>query len=69
MVKTIDEIINEVLGSKVITNGQHFEPQFKITRGEIHEIINKLPIIIYGENTTVDITPIGIVVKPTFMVS
>ena len=73
MIKTIDEIIDEVLIKNNI-NWLHTEERCKyqisegrvpITRRDVKEIINKLPIIVYGENTSVDITPNGIVVKPT----
>lgn len=71
--KTIDQIIDEV----VIEKNSHWlneeearetisEDRMGLSKSDVKEIINRLPIIIYGENTTVDITPNGIVVKPTF---
>jgi hypothetical protein len=71
--KTIDQIINEV----VIEKNKHWlneeeaidtinEDRLGLSKSDVKEIINRLPIIIYGDNTTVDITSNGIVVKPSF---
>lgn len=76
VVKTIDQIIDEV----VIEKNSHWlneedakdtisEDRMGLSKSDVKEIIKRLPIMIYGENIKVDITPNGIVVKPNITAS
>lgn len=76
VIKTIDQIIDEV----VIEKNSHWlneqeakdtisEDRMGLSKSDVKEIIKRLPIMIYGDNISVDITPNGIVVKPIVMAS
>ena len=69
----IDMKINEIINQVLVENNQHInkeqvehsisEGRMVITRDDVHEIIKRLPIQIYGSNIHAEITDEGIIIK------
>lgn len=68
--------LNEVINNVLIENNKHWltkeqalyslsEGRLVITKNDVIDIINNLPIQIYGNNIDVQITDEGIIVKET----